>query len=218
MIRLVLFSSLLACCFSCDTALADEASSKENTEKTLASTSEANEPATSITFEDIFVKPYGPKGLEYTAKLRSLEGKRVQIEGYLISYKVIHTVGHLLKFNELVHGGCILTPAPVQITPAEYAECDDLPACAIFLRESTRINSPERAPLFGSISGTLELGPGKEADGRTSWLRLVVDTVEPKPTPARQAAMAGATTPKPNIEALPMKRARRISPQGGLTR
>ena len=168
-------------------------------------TEAAREAAALMTFDELFVKPYGPKGLEYTAKARSLAGHRVRIEGYLISYKIVHTAGHLMKFNELVHGGCILTPAPVQVTPAEYGQCDDLPACAVFLREAERIDSPARAPLYGAVTGTFEIGAAKERDERTSWLRLAVDTVESLPLPKFSAA-AGSAVPAPLIEPLPQKR------------
>ena len=151
----------------------------------------AEEAPALLTFDDIFKKPYGPRGPEYSEKALSLAGKRVKLEGFLVSYKVLHTAGHLLKFTELVHGGCILVPVPVQVTPAEYAECDDLPACAVFLRESAHINSPPRAPLYGAVTGIFELGMGKEADGRTSWLRLSVDSLEPA-TPHVQTSTANA--------------------------
>ncbi len=165
----------------------------------------AKEAPAAMTFDELFVKPYGPKGLEYTEKARKLAGHRVRIEGYLISYKIVHTTGHLVKFNELVHGGCILAPAPVQVTPAEYGQCDDLPACAVFLREAKRIDSPARAPLYGAVTGTFEIGAARERDERTSWLRLAVDTVEALPLPKFSATASTAST-APLIEPLPQKR------------
>ncbi len=176
-------------------ASAQEISASEKTREAVAA-----DEVTVMTFDEIYKKPYGPRGPEYSEKALSLVGKRVKIEGFLVSYKVMHTMGHLLKFSELVHGGCILVPVPVQVTPTEYAECDDLPACAVFLRESTHINSPARAPLYGAVTGLFEAGMGREVDGRTSWLRLTVDTLETA-TPHAPAAKAASKTlpPEPGV-------------------
>src|SRR5436190_3112155 len=37
-----------------------------------------------LKFEDFFASPVGPRGLEFTEKVRSLDGKRVRIVGFMV--------------------------------------------------------------------------------------------------------------------------------------
>ena len=57
--------------------------SPEAGEQDIIPTSEASEYAP-FDLNDAFVTPAGPKGLEYSARVRSLEGRKVAVAGFMV--------------------------------------------------------------------------------------------------------------------------------------
>ena len=122
------------------------------------------EPAAAeLKFGDMFKRPVGPRGLEPSAKLLALDGQRVRLVGYMAR-----------QAAELdVPGLMILVPLPVALGDEDESFADDLPASAayIHLAGSPGALLPYQPGLL-SLTGTLELGPRAEPDGRVSFVRL----------------------------------------------
>lgn len=117
-----------------------------------------------VKFREFFKMPYGPRGLELSDKLRQLDRRTVRL------------VGYMARQDDPSAGMFILSPLPVQMGDADDAFADDLPASAVFVR----LAAAERAlklpfmPGLMALTGTLEVGPVEEADGRVSTVRLVL--------------------------------------------
>lgn len=120
---------------------------------------------TDLKFRELFKLPVGPKGLDTTDKLKSLDGKRVRIVGYMVQQ------------DPPIAGGFMLSPLPVAAGDADDAYADDIPASAIF------VTLPKGAdtvvpPLAGLIqlSGTLRVGAREMAGaGRVAPAVLELD-------------------------------------------
>lgn len=100
-----------------------------------------------LKFRDLFKLPVGPKGLEPTDKLKTLDGKRVRIVGYMVQQE------------PPIAGGFLLSPLPVVVGDADDSFADDIPASAIF------VNLPKAAdtvvtslPGLIQLTGTLRVG------------------------------------------------------------
>ena len=115
-----------------------------------------------LAFTNLYVMPIGPRGLEYAESVRTLVGKRVRFDGYMV------------RQASPIPYAILLSPLPLTLHEKEYGLAEDLPPSSIhvFLRKSsTPFLRPIRGPL--SVEGTLELGPREEGDGRISNVRLV---------------------------------------------
>lgn len=127
---------------------------------------DAHEPAAeALAFNDFYVMPVGPLGLEPTARLRSLHGKRVRLVGYMVHEE------------EPSAGVFMLAPRPVQLAEVADGPADDLPASTVFVHVPTRDLDHVvryRAGLW-TLTGTLELGAQAESNGRVSYTRLRLD-------------------------------------------
>lgn len=124
----------------------------------------APEGVTHLKFSDFFASPTGPRGLEYTATIKHLDGQRVRILGFMV------------KQTRPAPGSVLLTPYAAATHEGEYGLCDDLPPATLF------VHVPKYADLAVPftpgpllLTGRLELGPRQEADGRVSHVRLVLD-------------------------------------------
>ena len=131
--------------------------------------------ATGLSFREFYKLPVGPYGLEPTSKLLSLKGKHVRIQGYMV------------KEEEPTSGIFMLTSHPVNIPEKEDGPSDDLPGAALFVHmppeDSQKILSYR--PGMWDLVGTLQLGAKEEANGRVSYVRLMLD----------QTASQGSTEP-----------------------
>lgn len=144
-----------------------------------------------------FVLPAGPKGLEYSAAARALEGRKVRIAGSMVRH---------LHDDPAVF---LLTPQAMALNMAEYGLADDLPPQAVHvILDVLPGKAPEwvRRPLV--IYGRLELGPREEADGRISQFRLFADhvtaadgltVIEPRVPILTQPARVAAGRARPPI-------------------
>jgi hypothetical protein len=117
-------------------------------------------------FGKVFERPAGPKGLEYTAAARALDGKKVRLTGYMVRHW--HDDASVFLFTEY----------PRVLNVAEYGLADDLPPEAVHVIQEVL---PGRAPDWVRqrlvVLGRLELGPRQEQDGRVSQVRLHAERI-----------------------------------------
>ncbi len=135
---------------------------------------------TELKFNEFFRQPIGPRGLEYTEKLRNLEGGRIRILGYMA--RQARPADHCF----------LLAPLPLTLDEIEYGHADDLPATTLHI--ITTKDAPAIAPYTPGpllLTGTLRLGNRLEADGRMSAIRLELD-----PPTVEQNAAAHAAAQK----------------------
>jgi len=123
-----------------------------------------------LSFREIF-DPSAP-GLEPSARLRSLVGRRVRLTGYMA------------RMESPPKGGFYLCASPVLATEAGGGTAD-LPPDAVFVvvrsaagKELAHIERPLE------VTGLLELGPQADDEGRVSRIRILLDrprTRSPQP-------------------------------------
>lgn len=125
---------------------------------------------TELHFAEFFRMPAGRLGLEFTERLKSLDGRRVRILGYVVGNDVPSP------------GRFILSPYRITLATAADGPADDLPpAHAYVALPSTHaaLDLPP-LPLPVMIEGTLRLGAQQEADSRVSWVRIEMDPADPR--------------------------------------
>lgn len=113
---------------------------------------------------EIFIKPAGPKGLEFTEKAKSLSGRKIQVKGFMVRYP--HPDPKLFVFNS----------TPMVLNFQEYRLADSLPPEAIHV--ITEVPEGKAFSYYRDemiLLGTIEYGPRTEMDGRVSHLRLRLD-------------------------------------------
>lgn len=119
-----------------------------------------------LSFDEIYLLPAGPKGLEFTEKTKGLNGGKVRMEGFMVKH--YHDDPSIFLFS----------PVAVVHNQLEYLLADSLPTSLIHVIMDVR---PGDAPVWKSqgitITGTLETGARQEADGRISHVRLRCDHV-----------------------------------------
>lgn len=125
---------------------------------------------TELKFREMLKMPIGPKGLEPTDKLLSLDGKRVRLVGYMAGQE------------ESAKGVIILTPMPVSLGDEDESLSDDLPGNSVFVHLTPRYADKPVPNMQGllQLTGTLQLGPQDEADGHVSAIRLTLDDATSK--------------------------------------
>lgn len=123
------------------------------------------QPARELGLREFYKRPVGPQGLEPNEKLLSLNHERVRLQGYLV------------QEEEPLAGLFLLAPVPVALSELADGPADDLPAATLFVHLAGAYASrflPYRPGLW-SVVGRLELGGMDEANGRRSYVRLVVE-------------------------------------------
>lgn len=133
------------------------------------------EGVTDLQFGEIYRTPVGPAGLEFTDKARQLAGQRVRMMGYMI------------RQSQPVPWCFLFSHAPLRLHEREYGFAEDLPASAIhvFVQKSALPIVPY-TPGRLLLTGTLQLGPQQEPDGRVSHVRMLLDP----PTAEQRQAIA----------------------------
>ncbi len=122
---------------------------------------------TDLKFRDFFKLPVGPRGLDATPLLRSLDGHAVRIVGYMVRQDAIPVVPGLL----------VLTPLPVSLGDEDETFADDLPVTAVYVHlaaAQAQLRLPHMPGLM-AVTGTLQVGAQAEPDGRRSIVRLLLD-------------------------------------------
>jgi hypothetical protein len=130
-----------------------------------------------LKFSDFYQMPVGPGGLVFTEKLKALSGHRVRIMGFMV------------RQTRPSPGVAILSPFALTTHENEYDVCDDLPPAILFVEVAKYqdIAVPfTPGPLL--LTGRLETGHRVEADGRTSFVRLILDPETPAEHPAASAS------------------------------
>lgn len=122
-----------------------------------------NGDAEDLKFSEFFKLPVGPQGLETTARLTSLNGKKVRIRGYMVQQELAKP------------GFFLLTPLPTKTTEADDSMADDLPPSTVFVhfRSHAGHNVAHRQGLL-EFTGYLSVGPKEESDTRVSSVRLML--------------------------------------------
>lgn len=140
---------------------------------------------TELKFRDVFKLPAGPKGLQPTEKLLSLDGKRVRI------------VGYMAQQHSPSKGVFLLSPLPVLLGDEDESLADDLPASAILIELPKSLDLPI-PPLPGllQLSGTLRVGMRSDpASGRATPAQLVLDAAPERAV--QRVARSLAANPHP---------------------
>jgi hypothetical protein len=123
---------------------------------------------TDLKFNEFFVLPVGPLGLEPTEKLRSLDGQRVRLCGYMV------------RQERPPVGTFLFAAIPVQIHEHDNGLADDLPPATVRVAVPTCREKPvPLAPDLMALTGTLHLGNRAEADRRVTFARLELDPPAP---------------------------------------
>ena len=140
---------------------ADALSSELSSIKQLPAVSD---DVTELKFSEFFKSPVGPRGLELTDKIKSLDGKRVRILGFMINQE------------KPANGLAMLAPYAFATHEDEYGLCDDLPSAVLFVHvPKFRESVVPHTPGILLLTGRLELGSKEEACGRISLVRLALD-------------------------------------------
>jgi len=154
-------------------------------ERAVAPTSADTAPV-DLPFRDFYRMPVGPRGLEPTEKLLGLDGRRVKIEGYVV------------QTEDAQPGLFLLTPTPVALAELADGPADYLPGTTVFVHlraDDARQKYLTHQPGLWTVVGTLELGGREEADGRFSYVRLVVDDLSAVRDSTGQVALLSADAP-----------------------
>ena len=163
-----------------------------------------------LKFDDFFKTPVGPRGLEFTDRIKSLDGKKVRIVGYQVVEAVTvdndepvapgtdekERLAAAMRAAS-VPGRLLLAPAPETINSSHYGLCDDLPPQVLYVtvpEAAGKILPQHRGPLL--LTGTIEIGNKPEADERLSSVRMKLD-----PTPASRAPLPQPTSAQPSTVA-----------------
>ncbi|MEO7431449.1 MAG: hypothetical protein ABIR62_05380 [Dokdonella sp.] len=118
-----------------------------------------------LKFQDVFKLPAGPRGLEPTARLLDLDGKRVRIVGYMVQQ------------DARIADSFLLSPLPVLLGDEDESLADDLPPSTlrVELPTSRGVVVPALPGLL-QLTGTLRVGMQTDAaTGRATPARLVLD-------------------------------------------
>jgi hypothetical protein len=161
-----------------------------------------------LEFSEFFKTPVGPRGLELTGRLKSLDGKRVRIFGYMVHEDLtpcnaepgghVTTRGHHpipAWLTATVTGRMLFAPEPCMISMSHYGLCDDLPPQTLFVTVPTKYGqlvSYVPGPML--LTGILSVGNKTEVDGRISIARLALD---PPPPSTEQVSYSTTATHTP---------------------
>ena len=140
---------------------------------------------TELSFAEFF-GPVGDRGLEYTPKLRALDGKPVRLVGYMI------------REAERAPGMFRVVASPLTGETKGACAVDHAPPSAVhvFVADGATRLVPDR-PGRHAFLGRLEIGPRVEADGRNSVVRLMLDDAAPAPPAASAGFDANANPGEP---------------------
>lgn len=142
------------------------------------------EGVSELRFDEFYKMPVGPRGLEPTEKLLSLNGKRVRILGYMANMQ--------MRGNRQM----MLAPVPLKAQPLEYGQADDIPATHVLVRvPGNAAQAVPYTPGLLLLTGKLTVG-GRSLDGENAFVRLLLDSPqETSSSPAQAPVTAPAPTP-----------------------
>ena len=146
-----------------------------------ASNSIATPEIVNLKFEDFFKMPVGPYGLEVTDKIKSLDGKKVRLCGFMVHEECCTHPGQPAHSHDddsdEVKGRFLLSPIPVTVNYDHYGLCDDLPPQTLYVSvpELSSVKIPFLR-LAMEVVGTLHVGIHEEQDGRQAVVSLAMDS------------------------------------------
>ena len=118
---------------------------------------------TDLKFNEIYKMPVGPRGMEPSSKLLSLNNKRVRI------------VGYMAKQETPTQGLFIVSPLAVNMGDEDDKFADDMPANSIFVHVENNEAMVKYVPGLIHLIGVLNVGNANEIDGRISYVRVKLD-------------------------------------------
>jgi len=147
---------------------------------------DAAQAPVSIRFQDFYRMPVGPEGLEPTPGFLALDGRRVQLTGY-----VVHE-------EEPEPGLLLLSPVPAALADIADGPADGLPVSTVYVRLPASVAGHYVVAQPGpwTVTGTLDLGGRPEAHGRYSYVRLQVSDASDVRGPEQQALTLTETAPR----------------------
>ena len=184
--RTICVIALIAVSAAWNSLLCAEENSAPDSPKQVVAEANSSNAASEIVdlkFEEFFKMPVGRYGLEMTEKLKSLDGKKVRLQGFMVKEDRCrggHAHNPADADKEVVKGRFMLSPAPVMVSYACFATSDDLFPQTVFVRITELADKPvphSSTPL--EVIGTLSVGPSQEPDDRISQVRLVLDPLPP---------------------------------------
>lgn len=122
---------------------------------------------------DLFKRPLGPLGLEYSDAAKALDGKQVRVLGFCAS----------TDWDD--KSTLLLSSMPVILHEKEYNQADDFPSGTLFVKMPEGEKARFTSGLL-MLAGTLQLGRFEEPNGRIGYARLVLDprSKEWEPSPS----------------------------------
>lgn len=119
-----------------------------------------------MTFGDLYVTPAGPKGLEYTTRLKALEGQRVRMTGFMV--RIVNQDPDVFMFSD----------RPVSTHSCQIGGIPDVPVTVVHAILAAKPGCGTAwQPYAVTVFGRLELGGREEKDGRYSYIRIRADHV-----------------------------------------
>lgn len=130
-----------------------------------------------LQLRDFYTLPVGPYGLEPSGKLLAAKDKQVRVRGFMV------------QEEEPTPGLFMLSLVPVNIPEKEDGPSDDLPGSTLFVHmpDADKDKILAFRPGLWELVGTLKLGGQEEANGRVSYVRLMLDPSTPTPTDKLEA-------------------------------
>jgi hypothetical protein len=142
--------------------------------------------ATPLSFRDFFEPT--PRELKPSAKLVSLNGKRVRLVGFMAHLDADHDGGEAA----VVPGAFYLCPHPTECAEGG-AGTGDLPSSAVLVILPRGWNRAlPFTPRALEVVGRLELGPRTEVNGQVSSLRIFLDPPAPRTGGTTRRATSGS--------------------------
>jgi len=88
----------------------------------------------------------------------------------------VRIVGYMARQEQPAAGIVILASLPVVLGDEDESYADDLPAATLYvhLAEAEHARTVAYVPGLVSFTGVLQLGAASEADGRMSFVRLLL--------------------------------------------
>lgn len=129
---------------------------------------ESNGGVTDLKFNELYKMPVGPRGMEPSTKMMSLNKKQVRIVGYMAKEET-HTSGLF-----------IIAPLPVNMGDDDDKFADDMPANSIYVHLENPSLPVDYIPGLISLTGLLSVGNVMEVDDRVSYVRLLLDSEQSK--------------------------------------
>lgn len=146
----------------------------DSTVRPPASSPPVRESAEILDFRDFFEA--SPRELKPSARLLSLNGKRVRL------------VGFMAQMEMPPRGAFYLCSRPVFATEAGAGTADLPPEAVLVIVRTAKDRELDHIPRAVQVTGILEVGPRVEEDGQVSALRLILDAPDgPAAEPPRVA-------------------------------